>query len=191
MKVEDIRNLNWVKLEETEEYKDWKNLPKRNIAGKLHVQSALIEVYLEEVYMQIARKLNISYRELSKMIKEENLAFYTLKKEMFQGKSLIEIEDGAWKLVKSYLMIPDVNSVPMIPKTDNKIGLKELIQYVSVLSNEEKKELAQILNQFKENNDGLSSEKIIEDFKQLSDLEKFQVLNSLKLLQIKIEFPTN
>lgn len=191
MKAEDIRNLNWVKLEDTEEYKDWKNLPKRQIVGMLHIHSGMLEIYLEEVYRQIARKLDISFFELSKIIKEENSAFYTLEKEIFRGKSIIEVQDESWKFLKSFLMIPDVNSVPMIPKSDNEIGLKELIQYVSVLPNEEKKELAQSLKQFEEKKLGNSSEKIIEDFKKLSDLEKFQVLNTLKLLQVKIEFPTN
>ena len=37
----------------------------------------------------------------------------------------------------------------------------------------------------------IKEEKIVGDFKKLSDLEKIQVLNSLKLLTVKIEFPTN
>ena len=189
MNAQEIRNLKWVKLEETEEYKDWKSLPRREWGGETYLRNDLIELYLDDVYKQISRKLNISFNELSKLIKEENTTFYTLKKEIFT-RSNIKDNDNSWKAIKSYLMIPDVNSVPMIPKTD-KLDLRKIMEYASLLSYEERKQLAESLKESEYFGEKSSSEEILEDFKKLSDLEKFQVLNSLKLLQVKIEFPTN
>lgn len=192
MNAQEIRNLKWVKLEESEEYENWKLLPRRTINEKSYIENALLDIYLDDVYKQIARKLNISFKDLSTIIKEENSSFYTLKKEIFiRSTSRIGTDDGAWDLLKSYLMIPDVNSVPMIPRTDVKLDVKVLIDYISVLASEERKQLAESLKESEYLGEKSSSEKILEDFKKLSDLEKFQVLNSLKLLQVKIEFPTN
>lgn len=192
MNAQEIRNLKWVKLEELEEYENWKLLPRRTINEKSYIENALLDIYLDDVYKQIARKLNISFKDLSTIIKEENSSFYTLKKEIFiRSTSRIGTDDGAWDLLKSYLMIPDVNSVPMIPRTDVKLDVKVLMNYISVLASEERKQLAESLKESEYLGEKSSSEKILEDFKKLSDLEKFQVLNSLKLLQVKIEFPTN
>ena len=191
MTVQEIRNLKWVRLEETEEYKDWNLLPKRTWGTDVYIRNDLVELYLDDVYKQISRKLDISFDELSKLIKEENATFYTLKKEIFT-RSNVKDSDKSWKAIKSFLMIPDITSVPMVPIVPkDKLESRKINESESHLSYGEVKQTKESLKEFEDNKKKSSAEKLLEDFKKLSDLEKFQVLNTLKLLQVKFEFPTN
>lgn len=109
MHANEVRNLKWVPVT------DWSELTMTYydtrddvfFVGKLDVES-----FVENIFKDIARKLNISYAELKPVLQEENSAFYSTNYRLFKefyGVSntfphLLELE--------KMLRIPDVTTAP-------------------------------------------------------------------------------
>lgn len=72
MNAKDISKLNWVPVT------DWSELTQTyfTLFGESYVQKTDIEIFIENIFRDIARKLNLSYNDINKIQKEENSAFY-------------------------------------------------------------------------------------------------------------------
>ena len=117
MEAKDVMNLPWKKVT------DWSELPASNEdswrSGKYYVCSADVDVFVANVFRDIARKLGIPYEELKPILTAENKAFYTLKERLFKaytgyGKSntqLIELENT--------LRVPDISNIETAVTQDN------------------------------------------------------------------------
>lgn len=77
----DSSKYNWIEL-------DWSELrgtyldPK---SKKRYVKEKDIDRFLEELYGAISRQLQVSYKELKRMIENENQSFFKRKDKMFSG----------------------------------------------------------------------------------------------------------
>ncbi len=105
MDAKDVRKLPWTKLT------DWTELPATYTADGF-VGETDIDVFLENVYRDISRKLNISYELLLPILKEENEAFYNLKEQLFKrsyfsyGKENVDL-----LYLQDTLRVPDISSI--------------------------------------------------------------------------------
>lgn len=81
MNAKDIRKLNWVPVT------DWSELTQTyfDFFGKPFVSKTDIEIFIENIFKDIARKLNLSYNDINRIQKEENSSFYKTMKSLFQG----------------------------------------------------------------------------------------------------------
>lgn len=72
MNAKDISKLNWVPVT------DWSELTQTyfTLFGESYFQKTDIEIFIENIFRDIARKLNLSYNDINKIQKEENSAFY-------------------------------------------------------------------------------------------------------------------
>ena len=118
MKAKDVMNLPWKNVT------DWSELPASDedlwLSRKYHyVCSTDVSVFVENVFMDIARKLGIPYEELQPILASENKAFYTLKERLFKvhtgylksSARLIELENT--------LKVPDISNIETAVTQDN------------------------------------------------------------------------
>ena len=116
MEAKDVMSLPWKKVTDWSElsasYEDrWRE--------KYFVCAVDVNVFIENVYRDIARKLNIPYEQLEPILKAENEAFYSLKKKLFKAysgygrtnKRLIELQDT--------LRVPDTSNIEDTVTADN------------------------------------------------------------------------
>lgn len=116
MEAKDVLSLPWKKVtdwsELSESYKDsWYE--------KYFVCAEDVNVFIENVYRDIARKLNIPYEQLEPILKAENEAFYSLEEKLFKinsgygrtNKRLIELQNT--------LRVPDTSNIEDTVTADN------------------------------------------------------------------------
>lgn len=118
MEAKDVKNLPWKKVT------DWSELTAsdKDKAGDYFVCAADVKVFVENVYRDISRQLNIPYEQLLPILKDENGAFYTLKKRLFEdysgygkkNKQLVELENT--------LRVPDISNIENAV-TEDKVGI--------------------------------------------------------------------
>lgn len=105
MDAKDVKKLPWTKLT------DWTQLPATSYERDC-VEESDINVFLENVYRDISRKLNISYELLLPILREENEAFYDLKEKLFvrsneaYGKANVKL-----LCLQDTLRVPDISSI--------------------------------------------------------------------------------
>lgn len=177
MKPEEVRNLNWVKVEDwgeiTATYED------RN--GSLISENDII-AFVENIFRDVARKLDIPAKKVLPIMKAENNAFFQIKAEIFSNYEAIGSQSEEFLGLKKLLRVPDVYF-----SDKRKITLDTLIEEINKLSDEDKKKIIDALSLEVETNFLCDSEKVIKDFENLPDVEKFNVMKYLGLFEIKIE----
>lgn len=131
MEAKDVKSLSWRKVT------DWSELSESYIGflGLRYVCETDVNVFVENVFRDIARKLGIPYEQLKPVLQDENSSFYTLKKRLFaaypgldkMSTCLIELEDT--------LRVPDIIGVKNVVSDDN---VSNCLKMFEELSNIEK-----------------------------------------------------
>ena len=82
MSAEHLRRMKWIPV------KNWKNLTAthKGMDGYL-VSEEDVDIFVENLIREIARRLNLPYEEVDKVIKEENSAFFKLKAKVFKQEA--------------------------------------------------------------------------------------------------------
>lgn len=133
MHANEVKKMNWVNV------KDWSELTKtyRCGTGELIVGKEDVDSFVENVFKDVARKLNISYTELKPILEEENSAFYTIKKRVFIDHSGVPKDDTSLLELEKMLRIPNVESVI---NNVNQLNVANLLKDFYALSDEERLE---------------------------------------------------
>ena len=115
MEAKDVKNLPWKQVT------DWSGLSasNENQIGESFVCKADVDLFVENVYRDIARQLNIPYEQLQPILVAENEPFNSLEARLFKAyigygrkqPKLIELE--------GMLRIPDISKVEEDVATDN------------------------------------------------------------------------
>lgn len=107
MEVKDVTSLPWKKVT------DWSELSASEIdfLGDRCVCETDVNVFVENVYRDISRKLNIPYEHLKPILKDENEAFYTLKGRLFKGGSRYEKKNSILIELENTLRVPDISNI--------------------------------------------------------------------------------
>lgn len=105
MKAEDIRNLNWVKVE------DWDAITQSSYGrnNQRFIASEDIDSFVENIFRDIARKLNIPANKLLSVLKDENEPFYRVKKNIYTKYSGLGKDSENFLELKKLLIIPDIS----------------------------------------------------------------------------------
>lgn len=107
MEAKDVIGLPWKKVS------DWSELSASNedFWGNYFVCSTDVNIFVENIYRDISRKLNISYEQLKPILMAENEAFYTLKERLF--KVYIGYSKNNTQLIElqNTLRVPDISNV--------------------------------------------------------------------------------
>ena len=99
-------------------------------------------MFVENVFRNIARKLNISYADLESILREENSAFYSTMYRLFKNYyNGVSKNDSQLVEVEKLLRIPDVTSVSAHIKSN----VDKMMNDFSILTDTEKLELLQRL----------------------------------------------
>lgn len=138
MQASDVKRFGWVGVE------DWSALTQsvHTIDDGLYVGFMDIEDFVESVFQESARQLNIPYEELKPVLVEKNAEFYAEKERTFKMyKALYKDHVQLYKL-RTMLRIPDISSIPaeMI-----KSRVEIILDDFAGLSDDEKKEVLQRL----------------------------------------------
>ena len=178
MKAEDVRRLNWVKVE------NWKDIT-RTVYGRFNkkfIGKEDVDSFVENIFREIARKLDIPLKELLPILEEENQPFYKIKKNIYtQFSGLTSVEKNFIEL-KSLLRIPDISFLDKQKPT-----VDTVLEDFSKLSDEDKEKVVGAINSEFERDFKVDAKTVIKDFNNLPDIEKFSVMKYLSLYDIKIE----
>ena len=154
MTLDDVRNLEWV------EVKDWSGVLGTSSCG--HIRESDIDNFVDNIFKDISRKLNISCEKLEPLLKKENSAFYSAKKTLFNtfkyGDILGEIDfiyDNRELLkLEKMLRVPNTLTIPKNMICNN-------------------------------------VETVLDSFNSLSEIEKLEVLERLGVVSINIKLLSN
>lgn len=110
MEAKEVLNMPWTNV------KDWSILSaskeKRN---NYFVLEEDVDVFVENLFREVARKLHVSYDELLPILKKENGAFYKLKTSLFWGYEVGYTKNHTQlKELENLLRIPDVSKLDYI-----------------------------------------------------------------------------
>lgn len=145
MDAKQIRQLDWCN------FTNWHNIPEthRGKNSQLYTSKKDLENFVENIFRDIARQLNIEYSKIEQILKEENAPFYNMLDEVYKKYSGLRSWSEELETLENMLRIPDVSSVP-------------------------KKKC--------------NVEKILKDFSTLTEVEKVEVLQRLKLISVQIRY---
>ena len=178
MKPEEVRNLNWVKVE------NWKDITMSNYGddNKMYIGKEDINSFVESIFRDISRKLDISSEKLIPLLKEENESFYKIMEKFYSKYTGLGMGSTEFKELKTLLRIPDISFI------DKGEGITDIIlEKCSKLSDEDKEKIVDALNAQIKRNFRLDAQKLIEYFNSLPDIEKFNVMKYLGLFDVKLE----
>ena len=139
MQANEVKKLKWVPVS------DWSELTMTDytcFGETVFVGKSDVEGFVENIFRDVARKLNIPYAELEPILKEENAAFYSTMNRIYHQFYGVAKAHPALIELEKLLRIPDVTTVP--EHTGNSIVDKFLIAF-SALSDREKLEILQRL----------------------------------------------
>lgn len=138
MYANEVKNLKWVPVA------DWSELTMTNfnIWDDASVGKSDVESFIENVFRDVARKLNIPYTELKPILKEENSAFYSTKDRLFNQFSGVPKAHSRLLQLEKMLRIPDVTTVP---DNADQSKVDKFLTDFSALSDREKLEVLQRL----------------------------------------------
>lgn len=130
MKAKDIRKLNWVPIT------DWSELTQTHFVGycKSYVKKADIENFIENIFRDISRKLNIPYPDIFAIQYKENSAFYSTMNILFNRFSYLEKDNPSILRLEKLLRVPDIDSI----KNNN---VEKILNDFSLLKDTEKIEV--------------------------------------------------
>ena len=145
MDAKQIRQLEW------SNFTDWEDISRTNKGemGGLYISKSDIENFVENIFREVARQLNIDYSEIEPILIEENSAFFKAVDAAYGSYKGLGKEAEPFSSIKKMLRIPTVSSV-------------------------QKKEC--------------NVEKILKDFETLTEVEKVEVLERLKLISVHIKY---
>lgn len=138
MHANEVRNLKWVPVS------DWSELTRTsfNTFEDAFVGKSDVESFVENVFKDVARKLNIPYSELEPILKEENSAFYSTKDRLFRQSNFISKNCSCLVELERMLRIPDVTNVL---HNVNQSTVDKVLTDFSALTDREKLEVLQRL----------------------------------------------
>ena len=129
MEAKDVMNLPWKKVT------DWSELSAsqrgRRDNCKYYVSSLDVNVFVENVFRDIARKLSIPYEGLKPILQSENVAFYTLENELFAYCSGYGRENTRLIELENTLRVPDVSNIENAVTKNNVSACVELFNGLS------------------------------------------------------------
>lgn len=108
MEAKDVTSLPWKKVT------DWSELSAsyENWLFGCYVTETDVNVFVENVYRDISRQLNIPYEQLKPILTVENEAFNTLKKQLFKnGKTVFYKKDTKLIELENTLRVPDISNI--------------------------------------------------------------------------------
>lgn len=110
MNAKDIRKLNWVPAT------DWSELtPTLFSFATPYVGKRDIKNFIENIFRDISRKLNISYTDINTIQKEENSAFYQTMENLFSTRyDCFDKKAPSLLTLEKMLRVPDVDSKKII-----------------------------------------------------------------------------
>lgn len=101
MEAKDVLSLPWTKI-------DWQDLHSCNGFLGEYVEVSHIHTFVESVYHEVSRKLNIPYKELYPILKSENEPFYRSLRNWEDDEALY-CEEGTFPHLKEIFRVPNVN----------------------------------------------------------------------------------
>lgn len=111
MHATDVKNLNWISVT------DWGNLQMTSLTfDGYKVGKKDIKNFAESVFRDVARKLNITYKELYPIFKEEKQSFYSACQKLFGQHLAFDKNDDNLIKLQSMLMIPDATNISSVEK---------------------------------------------------------------------------
>ena len=134
MNAKGISKLNWVPVT------DWNELAQTyfDFWGTPFVSKTDIEIFIENIFRDIARKLNLSYNDINKIQKEENSAFYKTMKSLFQNFfSYFNKNVHSLLALEKMLRVPAVDSIKnnYVEKILHEFSLLKDTEKIEVLKN--------------------------------------------------------
>lgn len=106
--IKDIKQLPWIPVA------DWSQLPATsNSDHDIHyrISSQDFDAFLENLYKDISRKLNMPYKKLKRIIKKENVAFYKLKRKVFYKYEALSPTSSITTDLQNTLRVPDTSFI--------------------------------------------------------------------------------
>lgn len=177
MKPEEVRNLNWVKVD------DWDGMTATyEEKGEMYISKKDIIAFVENIFREVARKLDIPAKKLLPIMQDENNAFFQILSDIFADYDAIGPKAEVFLELKKLLRVPDIYF-----SDKKKTTVENLIYEFNKLSVEDKKKFTQVLITQFENDSKIDSQKVIEYFNGLPDIEKFNVMKYLGLFDIRLE----
>ena len=115
MEAKDVISLPWKKVT------DWSELSasSEDCWGKYYVCATDVDIFVENIYRNISRKLNIHYEELKPILMAENGAFYTLKNRLFKAYSGYGKSNTRLMELQNTLRVPDISNIEDAVTADN------------------------------------------------------------------------
>lgn len=126
MEAKDVRNLPWVQV-------DWCDLPATNHSFfEDYVCWRDVDSFVENVFKNVARELNIPFKELDPILKEENSAFFSLMDHLFLFNQDFFPTDSRLLHLEDLLMIPDttVNNLTTCLQLFEKLSEQEKLAFL-------------------------------------------------------------
>lgn len=120
MTVNDVRKMEWGIVS------DWSELTTTNFNSwnDAFVGEADVDCFVENIFKDVARKLDIAYAELEPIIKEENASFYHTKRRLFQRIEYVP------KLHNRLLELEKMLRIPEIAEKHTKMICKPTVEQV-------------------------------------------------------------
>ena len=118
MEAKDVTSLSWKKVT------DWSELSatNENCWGDRFVSATDVDVFVENVYRDIARQLNIPYEQLKPILMAENGAFNTLKERLFKAYTGYATKNAQLIELENTLRVPDISKIENIV-TEDKVSI--------------------------------------------------------------------
>ena len=108
MNVNDVRNLEWVGV------KDWSGL--LGTASYGYIREIDIDNFVDNIFKDVSRKLNISYEEMEPLLKKENSAFFSAKSTLFKPDNVLGelnfYDNSALLKLEKMLRVPNTLAIP-------------------------------------------------------------------------------
>ena len=115
MEAKDVLQLPWKKVT------DWSALTATFKGRRFAISEDELDTFLDFIFSDISRKLQIPYDQLYPILKEENRRFYSLKENLFFEDYMKRngIEDE-----RAYLKLMNLQNALIVPDTDFVTGNK-------------------------------------------------------------------
>ena len=115
METRDVMNLPWKKVT------DWSELSASNEGrwGDYFVCATDVDVFVQNIYRDFARKTNIPFNELKPILEAENSAFYSLKEKLFKAYTGYSRTHARLRELENTLRIPDISNIKETVREDD------------------------------------------------------------------------
>ena len=142
MDLKDVKSMKWTRVP------DWRGLS-ASCAYSFGVFVTKIDIdnFVESIFWDVARRLNIPYTELEPILKEENSDFYVSKERLFDNHSIgVKKDDLTLLKTQRMLKIPDVT---ILGYDDDRTEVERILEAFAALSDIEKLQVLERLGTVK------------------------------------------